>query len=301
MTVTSAMSSTEPNKGLAAFVAITALLSVVALGFGTYELWHVARLRTSSVQLAAENRKTSDRLDKLGRVAAETDKTLAGMRHPTEPRNGPDPAQNGDRTGKASREFSRADWEKLEALNPQIRGMLADIHRAQLAQQYRAFFEQAGLTPDQIEAFLSRKIALFDQSEVMAPNGGFYPTKNQLPDDEMKSILGEPGFEAFQAYSQKMPAIGIVNGAATVTAYAGVPLSTDQQTRLTQILVDNNDGYANNQQKINNKEDFASVVSQAQGMMTPAQWNAAKGSVLSIQYQLELMQARNAANSAAAK
>lgn len=300
------MSSTKMTAGTAALIAVAWIVGIFSIGTGVYEQRksHQARLalKAAALQYAAGQEHQRALLRAVS--AAET--TLAGLQKDLARLTALNPAEFASATtraasragaggpaGPAARAVSTAEWQSFATAFPEVRNMLAQVHQSQFERSYGKFM--AGLTPAQAQAFESATVDLWDQSEGMAANGGFHPTVNQLPDDQLRAILGDQGFQQLQTYNQMMPANYLASNVWMATGSSGVPISPDQQQQLAQIVADNSPSFENGGRVNLTSVNWDTAATQAQAVLSSAQWPAAQSILLNYQYQLALFQARRAA------
>lgn len=301
------MSATKMTAGTVALIAVAWIVVLLSLGTGIYEQRksHQARIALDAAALqyaAAQERQRALLRDvsaqkaildglqtELARLTALNPAEFASATRSAAARSGGGPA------GPSPRAVSTAEWQNFATAFPEVRSMLAQVHQSQFERAYGKFMAQAGLTPAQAQAFESGTVDLWDQSEGMAANGTFHPTANQLPDDQLRSILGDQGFQQLQAYNQMMPANYFASNVWMATGSYGAPISPDQQQQLAQIVAQNSPTF-NNGGRVNlNTVNWDSAATQAQQILSSTQWPAAQSIMLNYQYQLALAQARRAA------
>ncbi len=284
-------------KGTVVYAALATILGLFLVGAGLREL---SRARRAQASLAAADQRYEagqQQLNAAVKSAQAADRYLADLQKAADGSGRAGSAAANPRVNRPPPE-TRADWEALEAQHPEIRGMLAEVHRAQVGRQFGRFFQQAGLTADQVERFVNLAVDLYDRSETMSPQG-FHPAIDKLPDDQVQAIVGDQAFRQYQDYLRATPANFIVGALAQATGYVGAPLSNAQQDSLAGILTASSQKYQDGGAVDLTALDWANVEKQTQSLLSPDQWEAAKANFLGYQYQLALLAARQSANAAA--
>jgi len=302
------MSDLRPisQKRVASFiVSIVLLLGLSLIGIGIFELREVRRTR----QLLEETDKRYDfdraRLQLLTRDLKAADGTVGELSKDVAQASAAETARVAAEAKAPPGPFageSSADWQRFAEMYPEVRQMLADVHRLQIERDMGLFYKQAGLTPEQISEYESKTIGLFDQNEALAPGPRFNTVAGQLPDDQLQAIFGQQGFQQYQDYNRMMDANGFAVNVQSMSGYAGAPLSTDQEQQLAQIVANNDSNYTGGKPLQLNAVNWANVEAQAQTLLSPAQWAAAQIILAKYQYYLGVGQARqNLANVSADK
>lgn len=299
------MSTTKITAGLATLVGILSILGIVSIGTGIYELRksHLAQveLETDTQQYEAGQKH----LQTLMLEAAGADATLADLQKQfarlaiDSARIASDPTKVATAEDPVKAE-SKTDWENFTKAFPEVRDMTTEVDQAVFERTYRKFMAEAGLTPAQIEAFESRTVELWDQGIAMSPHG-FHPTTNQLPDDQLRAILGDQAFQKLQDYNRIIPANVMANKVSISTGNAGAPLSSDQEKQLAQIFAANSASFENGGSVKLDSVDWSNAAIQAQGILSPAQLKTAQGVLLDYQFSLALAQAKRVKDGAQQK
>jgi hypothetical protein len=286
-------------------LGIALLLGISSVGVGIFALREVRRTR----QLLEETGKRADfdraRLQHLARDLNEAGSTVDKLRKDVAQASAAEAARAAVKArapaGPLAGE-SKTDWQRFESTYPEVRQMLADVHKLQIERNMGLFYKVAGLTPEQIAEYENKTIDSFDQNEALAPGPRFNPVAGQLPDDQLQAIFGEQGFQQYQDYTRMMPANYFAVNVQSASGSAGAPLSTDQEQQLAQIVANNDSNYASGKPLQLNAVNWGNVETQAQALLSPAQWAAAQVIFANYQFGLALGQARqNQANEGANK
>jgi hypothetical protein len=269
-------------------------VGLLSIGIAIYEYRDFFHTQTFLKSASEQYEAKQDELRTLGRNSQIADSNLAALRQELAQVRSADAARAAS-AAKAHAEASiaqaRADWELFRLAHPEAPGMLAMVDKAQIERNFGLFFQRAGLTASQIQEFEKRTVELFSQNEAIAP-GSLQHTVAQLPDDQLRAILGEQAFQLFQNYNRSMPANMVASYVQSSASVAGAPISSDQEEGLAQIVADCSPSYRNGHAIDPVSLDWENAEARAQALLTPYQWQAAEGVFLNLQYQVELAQAQ---------
>jgi RNA polymerase sigma factor (sigma-70 family) len=293
------MTTLKTTANAAVILGLTALLGLISVGTGVYEL-NRTRSIAASIQAARRQSETDQtHLRSLANALQAADQSLASLQKKAEAWRAAQEAGATAPAGpsaKASLARAQADFKDFEAAYPEAHGQLFELGRLQLEQIWGRFFRLAGLTPIQIEAFETRTMDDMEDSSAMSP-GRFSPMVEQLPDDQLRALLGDQAFQQFKDYARMMPANNLASGIQLSEGYLGTPLSDDQVQQIAQIVARNDPGYQAGQALNLNDVDWANAQAQTQARLSPAQWKAAEGIFLGYQYQSALALAQQTPSS----
>jgi len=184
--------------------------------------------------------------------------------------------------------------------NPEYSRLYLQKYRASLGLKYGALYKALQLTPDQISKF---EAALADgeqgiidiwaaagsQGLTISGNSSSATSVARLTSDPMnsvqenlKSLLGESGYAAYQQFNRTQPASELVTSLAGAVYYSDTPLSSQQGTALAQIITNNTttiktpmaDDGGGPVFSLSTSTDWNGVNSQAQAILTPTQLSA---------------------------
>lgn len=290
------MSRAKLAASTAALIGIALILGLATTGTGVYQFVRSRRIRADLEFTSKRYEADQLYLRALARNSEAMGKKLAELQMEVDRLNSVRAVEGAGAAAKAAAPKrppaeTRAEWEQLETTFPEVHDMLADVHRAQIGRQYGLLFAKAGLSQDQIGKFVSMAVNLYDQTETMSPMG-FHPGVNELPEDQVRAILGDQAFQQYLDYNRMTGANFFAVGVMDSTGYAGAQLSLDQQTALAQIVAANSPNYQNGQRVDLSSVDWTSAETQAQSLLSPAQWKAAQGVFANYQYQVALFQAQ---------
>jgi hypothetical protein len=134
---------------------------------------------------------------------------------------------------------------------PEVQAMLATEQKGVLDARYAALFKSLNLPPDQIEKL---KTLLLDRQNSIqdvlaaAREQGINPRDDpaafrklvtdaqNTANDNIKSLLGDAGYDQLNHYEQTLPQRNVVDALQQRLAYSDSPLSASQAEQLVQIL-----------------------------------------------------------------
>jgi RNA polymerase sigma factor (sigma-70 family) len=264
------MSTTKLGLGIASMVTLFAVGSAVFEGDAASQA-QTSLVATQALLAAATTTHKAD-LEKqqhLARIAADDDQKWAALQKTVaemQSRAAQDAeAASNRKTDKAT---ALAAGQAFLAAYPQARPMLLEISKAQIARNFAAFFQKAGLTPTQIENMENQTAEQWIQTVTVGPNG-IHPGDPQLPDDRLKAILGDQGFQQFQDFERVQPLQGFVRDASSMST--SVPITETQANQLLMILANASSSYQGGGKASPNTVDWDQVMVQAQGVLSAQQ------------------------------
>jgi hypothetical protein len=285
--------STTPAKPGAATIVATSLLAagLVLLGFAAYE-WHAARSVRSEL-LAREHGYIADlrRLHVLESNTRILDQRALASRHDSDPSAAGFEAGGKGSSAAGGAADPRAAGQLFLSEFPRAKALIAEFGLANLDMRYGPFYRAAGLTPDQIQRLENAFVDTWTQSLQVFPDGGIRPAVTQVPDDQLRAILGDQGFQGFEAYTQNMPAQNVVLQIAAAAGLSGSPMSPDQASQLVQAIAAIADRDQDGKLSLNTV-DWDAAIRQAQAVLSPEQVQAAEPVFAQMQYQQALNRAR---------
>jgi len=173
--------------------------------------------------------------------------------------------------------------------NPKARAMLIEFQTRNMENYYTPFFRAAGFSQAQIDDFIARTARTHLDSLLLYPNGNWSNGQPNLPADEFRSVFGEAAYQQWQDSARAIPAQNWVGDLATAVK-EGAAVSADQAIALTQIVANNSPEYKAGKRVNPQTIDLASVVAQAQGVLTDAQWQQTRN-YLTLQAANQQLQA----------
>jgi hypothetical protein len=225
-------------------LAATALL-LVSLGTATVEL---SRLRSADADLALAHSAASALSDHLHTLETQTttaENEAATLREKLNATNaasaGAASAQSSSAGATVPVDLAAAGTAFMQR-HPAVRQALADWFDGRTNYRFSAFYEQAGLTADQIREFL----ALNRQGSF---GMGLGPTSPALQfrlmpteewpgtDGKIAALLGPEKYQQYQRYLSTLPAREFTGQLASALAFSSEPLSATQFDQFTQALV----------------------------------------------------------------
>jgi len=196
---------------------------------------------------------------------------------------------NGSRSSNSSLpRDERADGQAFLAAFGQAKSLLRVISKYQLERAYAGFYKQIGLTPGQIDEFESQTVQHWLDTLEVFP-GGMHPGEAELPDDQLRSIFGDSGLQAYKDFDRAQNAYGWASSLAQAAAEGGTPLSSDQISGLAQAVINNSPDYASGNSIDPVNVDWASALPQAKQLLNETQWEQAQSAVLLSQVMFRSM------------
>jgi len=173
-----------------------------------------------------------------------------------------------------------------------------DVGKAQIRHNLSPFYRMAGLTNGQIDELENRTAAFWLESVVMAPNS-IHPSADQLPDDQLRSIIGDQELQKLQDFNRMKTAYFTAVQVSAVVGYTAPPLASEQADQLAQIVAGSSSSYQSGGKVEMGSVNWGAAMERAKTVLTPAQWQAAEGVFQSMSYQQALNQAQREANAVA--
>jgi len=286
--ILSFMSTTKLGLGIAAMVTLFAVGSAVFEGNAAWRAQNSLTVTQAALAAAnAEHKSDLAKQQELAGIAADDDKKWAALQKTVaEMQSRAEQDAKAASNGKTDKTAAMATGQAFLAAYPQARPMLLEIGKAQIARKYAAFFKKAGLTPAQIEDMENQTAEQWIQTTMVGPNG-IYPGDEQLPDDQLKSILGDQGFQQFQDFERVQPLQGIVNDALSLST--STPITETQANQLLMILANASRSYQGGGNASAKTINWDQVMVQAQGVFSTQQIAA-----ISAEAQLGKLKSLNA-------
>jgi RNA polymerase sigma factor (sigma-70 family) len=259
--ILSFMSTTKLGLGIAGMVTLFAVGSAVFEGNAAWRAQtSLAATQAALAAANAEHKYDLERQQELAGIAADDDKKWAALQKTV--------AEMQSRAAQDTKAAALAAGQAFLAAYPQARPMLFEIGKAQIARNYAAFFKKTRLTPAQIENLENQTDQQWIQTITVGPNG-IHPGDEQLPDDQLKSILGDQGFQQFQDFERVQPLQGIVNDASSLSTSA--PITETQANQLLMILANASSSYQGGGNASAKTINWDQVMVQAQGVLSAQQ------------------------------
>jgi len=153
--------------------------------------------------------------------------------------------------------------------DPTLQARYLATRRAEWTAKYGAFWASAGLTEPQIDAFIAILVgATARELDLKATTRAQGLTESdpaiaklraeaaQRTAAAQRELLGEAAFQRWQDYERNLPMRMVVDGLAASFVLLDAPLNAAQADRLTQILVEANEGYRRNGRPIEIPRDI---------------------------------------------
>jgi hypothetical protein len=151
----------------------------------------------------------------------------------------------------------RKTWaDRVLAKDPKLQALYLASERASLQQRYGAFWQQLGLSAEQIGRFgaimMEETERMLDLTATAQSQGldGLDPsitTLRRQAEDQLAAaqleLLGDSGYGQLHEFERAMPMHGFVDAFAGSVAIAGAPIGAAEAGQLTQIMANTNPGY----------------------------------------------------------
>lgn len=267
-----------------------------AILIGASVLWynHAVRARWSAevelAETAAKRRLLAARLEVEQRRLTEAAGTAAGLTNTlTQIRAAKLSTSGGVQpeartTGLPTPRTSQAE---IVANDPSLQLLELKRLRAIYQDEYREFFEMLGLSPEQIEKFITNKIELSetgmdlrsvrrtqDETGIRAIEALELQAGDKFRAAQV-SLLGSDGFTQLREFDRTLPLRNIVvRGLAGAAALQGIPLTPQQGDQLFQAALNfvGPDSSAVKGDALARKVDWAAFETHAQSILSPQQF-----------------------------
>lgn len=264
--------------------ALITILAITSLGAGAFCIAQRNQLRAQSVELAKAQTRLADleaqlkqQSDEIEQARLSEAKTKTLQKTLTEA--SAEAVNQSKQTEQLKQTLAAAKTNNplkgLTAMfkSPEMRKMIEAQQKTMMgpiiAKQYSDLFKQLNLTPEQTDALKT----LLQNKQLASANSGMSLLDDSLDDsqraslaaqiksqnddieNQIKQLLGDDNYQAYQAYNKTISARTTVN--QFMDQVAGTPnaLSTDQQQQLIQAMTQANNNYqwtsALNQPKAN--------------------------------------------------
>jgi RNA polymerase sigma factor (sigma-70 family) len=292
------MSTTKLTLSVAGLAAVAAILGISAVGIGINQLKAAHHVEAEVQETEGELKGSQEQLFAFGKDVVAADKEVATLRQPTA-NSRPSPRTSQSRLGSqpTNRDPSpsvsqREDLSKFLTAVPQARGILEGIFQTEAAARYGPFFKSTNMSPVQIEQFENAVVNTRLGDLALTPSG-FSDTSALLPpDDQLQALLGNQNYQQFKDFLQVQPAYSLANFAGAAAGLASEPLSADQEDQLVQVLIKNASVSQAGGPIDLSTLNWDVLLPQAQGLVSPSQWNALQGVLLQMQYRQALQAAQ---------
>lgn len=196
-------------------------------------------------------------------------------------------AQSAKNAAVARTEKGKADALDFFSQYGEGKTALLQFFKAEAAAGDALFYRKAGLTPAPTQALANQRANYWLDSTVLLPDSAYF-TGPELPDDQLRGILGDQAFQAYKENENSRAALNWVGTVARSAAEGGVPLSLDQDESLTAAITSNSPDYAKGAAVNPANVNWENAMVQAQQSMTPAQWAQVQPTIQMQQVMREL-------------
>ena len=132
---------------------------------------------------------------------------------------------------------------------PVVLDLLAAAVHDSLEPRYGSFFRQLQLAPRQLEhlknLLVERQMSALDVVRAAQARGlsaseaeAVLAESADMLNSNIRSLLGQPGFETFQAYERDIDAHGLLDQLETRIGFGGPPLSPEQSAAVLRVLAE---------------------------------------------------------------
>lgn len=229
-----------------------------------------ARIQQLADSVRASEKRQSELARSLQQQQAATDSARA-----SQDEQGANAAAKAASDAMAAAEKAKAkalaDGQAFLAAYGQAHDMLISIGKAQIARKYSALILSGSLTPEQIDQLESQTAEQWAQTLMLTPKN-ILPGNATLPDDQLKSILGDQGFQQLQYYQRLQPLQNLVSDVSSLSL--SEPISSQQSAQLLTILANANSSYQGGGAATPQAIDWSQAVPQARGILSAAQISA---------------------------
>ncbi len=248
------------------------IIAAVAIGAGALCVVERNQLKSVSAQLADAQARLADLQAQLDKQKGDVDhakiaEIKSKLFQQTLTEASVDAVEQSNKTQKLEQSLAAAKtnggMQGMMAMfkNPEMRKMIESQQKMvmgpMIAKQYSDLFKQLNLTPDQtdaLKAILQNKmmasagmgISMMDGSMDEAQRSSLaeqQKTQNQDFDNQMKQLLGDDNFQAYETYNKTIPARTAINQFNDQLTGSANALSPDQQQQLIQAMTDARNNY----------------------------------------------------------
>lgn len=235
----------SPKNYVIAFFAV-ATVALAAIAWNQYQ--ELIKLRGLELDTQAQRAAWQKQLWDAQKRSTDLEKKVSALEK-EEPPSPETPPREGPRFrgGMRGAFFAAMD-------NPQIQRLMAIQQKAGLDSRYSALFKSLSLTPEQLDKFknllVEKRTAMMDVLSA-AREQGINPRTDPEAfqklvgdaqssiDDNIRSTLGEAGFNQYQQYEKTLPERNTVDQLAQRLSYTSTPLSDTQTDQMVQLLAAN--------------------------------------------------------------
>jgi hypothetical protein len=202
-------------------------------------------------QIRAENARYTNACDNLAalpsRMVSADESTLRVMRPSSA--EAQDPSSDEIRPPAKPTTERRQRYLEVIQTDPIVQERILELARARIATTYDLFFQQSGLTSEQIARCTDNMITrLAAMSDVTAAARAKGLAQEDTAIDELyhaawkdywaaqEAILGQTGVRQMQEYEKTSYVRELVRGAAGAATLAGIPFSPQQAEQVTSVL-----------------------------------------------------------------
>jgi RNA polymerase sigma factor (sigma-70 family) len=271
---------TKTTFSVASLIWLAGILSTPMGGVAIYETRAAHRANMAVAAAQHEQAAQIDRLKALQQEAGDSEVRVAEIQQILEQAQaGLTESLRASASAAATQPRDpRTDGARFLASFPQARTLLTEAGRVRTPPELLEIYRRAGLTPAQIDDLDTRTWANRVESLTLSPNGMGWSVGGFPPDNEMRQLLGDAGFQQFEDYKRMADVQGVAAQVALAVAYNAPPLTAAQIDQLAHAIykVEPNPTLAPN------TPEWDAAMAPLQSLMTPAQWQVAEGAFASV-------------------
>jgi RNA polymerase sigma factor (sigma-70 family) len=272
---------TKTTFGVASLIWLAGILSIPMVGVAVFETRAARRANMAVATAQHEQAAQINRLKALQQEAGDSEVRVAEIQQILEQAQAGLTESLRASAGAAAPQprDPRTDGARFLASFPQARTLLAEAGRVRTPPELLEIYRRAGLTPAQIDDLDARTWANRVENLTLSPTNGMgWNSWGFPPDDEMRQLLGDVGFQQFQEYKRMADVRGVAAKVASAVAYNAPPLTAAQIEQLAHAIykVEPNPTLAPG------TPEWDTTMAPLQSLMTPAQWQVAEGAFASV-------------------
>jgi hypothetical protein len=283
-----------PSQSSSGRFGLMLIVTVLAVGFAIYEFAAVQRAKAALALETTSHQVDQARLQQLARRVKDADAKQAELAQALRQQGTAAAAGQAQRTQTSQPDLPGAESRgpgsapgggsaKIKALEDgqafliaygqPAHDMLLAIGKAQVARNLAGLAASGAISPAQMDELERQTAEQWIDSLAVTPNS-IHPSNPNLSDDQVKSILGEEGFQQYQNYQRMQPLQGLVNDISSLSVSA--PLTAGQSSQLLSVLANASSTYASGGRANAQSVDWDQALAQAQGILSDTQIKALK-------------------------
>jgi len=271
---------TKTTFSVASLIWLAGILSIPMGGVAIYETRAAHRANVAVAAAQHEQAAQINRLKALQQEAGDSEVRVAEIQQILEQAQaGLTESLRASASAAATQPRDpRTDGARFLASFPLARTWLTEAGRVRTPPELLEIYRRAGLTPAQIDDLDTRTWANRVESLTLSPTGMGWSVLGFPPDNEMRQLLGDAGFQQFEDYKRMADVQGVAAQVALAVAYNAPPLTAAQIDQLAHAIykVEPNPTLAPD------TPEWDATMAPLRSLMTPAQWQVAEGAFASV-------------------